>query len=115
MKNNKTPPKVIKPGDWILTERLTYGRFGHPLQVTSVVGSRIYYTVTSEGEPDREKYCAAASVLRVVPSRDAGIAAWNEQWRLYEILEAERGAAQARFKAGMNAFFDNLKTSKEAS
>lgn len=106
---NDTPPQGIVPGAWVLKEKLTRGRFGFAHQVSRVVGQRVYYIVKAKGEPDVEKFCAITSVLHVVPSEEAGVAAWNEQKRLHAILEAEEAAAFNRFRTGLAEFMKTLK------
>lgn len=102
--------KYIQVGKWVLTEKLTYGRFGLPKLVTDISKSRVYWKAPHRSKGVIEEwttgYCSISSVLRVVDSEEIGVAAWHEQIRLSQILEAETGSAQKRFQENMNNFFN---------
>lgn len=104
-------PEKLTPGKWILVEKLTYGRFSHPMKIINVSGSRVYWrkpryrlngTTVDEWEMG---YSAIKSVRHVVATRELGVAAFDEQMRLSKILDQEQRAALARFNAGMESFF----------
>ena len=106
----KVLPKV---GQWILTEKYTFGRFGHPKEVTAVSGQRVYWRFPHRYrgviEDYSTGYCALKSVLRVVDSEEIGITAYKEQQRLSAIMEAENAASLQTFRDGVNSFFKELK------
>ena len=97
----------IKIGDWIMKEGMMIGSFSHPLRVTDVKGSRVYFVRirrTRDGEVEEDPgYCQKKSVRYVVETEEAGQKFWEFVAEAREREMREIREIQSKYTNEINA------------